>query len=173
VLGSVGGRLFRHWTFDATTQYNRHQQRAERYTAAVRYNPEVAKILNASYRFSRGTIRQIDLSAQWPVAAGWYAVGRYNYSFLDQRLLEGLAGLEYNAGCWVFRAVVQRVQAATQVSSTGFFFQLEFNGVGQVGTDDVVNLLSRSVPGYAVTNPRDTGLAPPGMRPRLPFEQVF
>lgn len=173
VLGSVGGRLFRHWTFDATTQYSRHQQRAERYTAALRYNPEVAKVLNASYRFNRATIRQIDLSAQWPLAAGWYAVGRYNYSFLDKRLLEGLAGVEYNAGCWVFRAVVQRVQAATQVSSTGFFFQLEFNGVGQVGTDDAVALLSRSVPGYAVTNPRDAGLAPPSLRPRLPFEQVF
>ncbi len=174
VLASVGGRLFRHWTFDATTQYNRHQQRAERYTAAMRYNPEIAKVLNVSYRFNRAaTLRQIDVSAQWPVATGWYAVGRYNYSFLDKRLLEGLAGLEYNAGCWVFRAVVQRVQAATQLSSTGLFLQLEFNGVGQVGTDDAAALLSRSVPGYSVTNPRDPGLAPPSARPRLPFEQVF
>jgi len=173
VLASVGGRLFRHWTFDATTQYSRLAQRAERYSASVRYNPEVAKVLNASYRFSRETIRQIDLSAQWPVAAGWYGVGRYNYSLLDKRVLEGLAGFEYNAGCWVFRAVVQRVQAATQVSSTGFFFQLEFNGVGQIGTDDAVALLSRNVPGYLVTNPRDPALAPPSLRPRLPFEQVF
>jgi LPS-assembly protein len=173
VLASFGGRLFRHWTFDATTQYNRLQQRSERYSAAVRYNPELGKVANASYRFSREALRQIDLSAQWPVAAGWYAVGRYNYSLLDKRLLEGLAGLEYNAGCWVFRAVVQRVRAATQVSSTGIFFQLEFNGVGQVGTEDVVNLLSRNVPGYSVTNPRDPTLAPPSLRPQLPFEQVF
>lgn len=173
VLASIGGRLFRDWTFDATTQYSRLQQRAERYTASVRYNPEVAKVLNASYRFSRETIRQIDLSAQWPVAAGWYAVGRYNYSLLDKRLLEGLGGIEYNAGCWVFRAVLQRVQAATQVSSTGIFFQLEFNGVGQVGTEDAVALLSRSVPGYSVTNPKDPALRPPSLRRELPFEQVF
>ena len=173
VLASVGGRLFRHWTFDATTQYNRLQQRNERYSASVRYNPEAGKVMNASYRFTRETLRQIDLSAQWPVAAGWYAVGRYNYSFLDERLLEGLAGIEYNAGCWVFRAVVQRVQAATQVSSTGIFFQLEFNGIGQVGTEDAVGLLSRSVPGYSVTNPSDPALAPPSLRRQLPFEQVF
>ncbi len=173
VLASIGGRLFRHWTFDVTTQYNRLQQRSERYSTAVRYNPEPGKVLNASYRFTRETLRQIDLSAQWPVAAGWYAVGRYNYSFLDERLLEGLAGIEYNAGCWVFRAVVQRVQAATQVSSTGIFFQLEFNGVGQVGTEDAVGLLSRSVPGYSVTNPGDPALAPPSLRRQLPFEQVF
>jgi LPS-assembly protein len=173
LLGSVGGRLFRHWTFDATTQYNRHLQRAERYTAAVRYNPEPAKVVSASYRFSRNFIRQVDLSGQWPVAPGWYAVGRYNYSFLDKRLLEGLAGFEYNAGCWVFRAVVQRVQAAAQVSSTGFFFQLEFNGVGQIGTADAAELLRRSVPGYSVSNPRDPTLAPPSLRRALPFEQIY
>jgi LPS-assembly protein len=172
-LASVGGRLFRHWTFDATTQYSRLQQRTERYTASVRYNPEAAKVLNASYRFNRAAIRQIDLSTQWPVAAGWYGVARYNYSFLDKRLLEGLAGIEYNAGCWVFRAVVQRVQAATQVAATGFFLQLEFSGVGQIGTDDAVALLSRNVPGYTVTNPRDPAAAPPSLRRPLPFEQVF
>jgi LPS-assembly protein len=173
VLASVGGRLFRHWTFDSTMQYNRFDQRTERFTASVRYNPELAKVVNASYRFSRETLRQIDLSAQWPISAGWYGVGRYNYSFLDKRLLEGLAGVEYNAGCWVFRAVVQRLQAAAQVAATGFFLQLEFNGVGQIGTDDAVTLLSRNVPGYKVTNPRDTALVPPSLRTRLPFEQVF
>jgi LPS-assembly protein len=172
-LASVGGRLFRHWTFDTTMQYSRLQQQTERYTASMRYNPEAAKVINASYRFSRATIRQIDVSAQWPLSAGWYGVGRYNYSFLDKRLLEGLAGFEYNAGCWVLRAVVQRVQAAAQVAATGFFVQLEFNGVGQIGTDDVVGLLSRNVPGYRVTNPTDPALAPPTLQRRLPFEQIY
>jgi LPS-assembly protein len=173
VLAAIGGRLFTNWSFDATTQYNRIQQRMERYTVGARYSPEIAKVINASYRFQRETIRQIDISAQWPVASGWYGVGRYNYSLLDSRLLEGLAGFEYNAGCWVFRAVVQRVQAATQVASTALVFQLEFNGVGQIGTDEAVELLKRNVPGYSVTNPADARLAPPSVRPRLPFEQVF
>jgi LPS-assembly protein len=174
VLASIGGRLFRHWTFDATTQYNRPEARAERYTVAVRYAPEIAKVINAGYRFNRTeSIRQIDISGQWPVRPGWYAVGRYNYSLLDGRLLEGIAGAEYNAGCWVFRAVVQRIQAAAQVSSTAFIFQLEFNGVGQIGTDEAIELLKRNVPGYSVTNPADQRLAPPSARPSLPFEQVF
>ena len=173
VLAAIGGRLFRHWSFDAGTQYNRIQQRMERYTVGARYSPEIAKVINASYRYDRETIRQIDVSAQWPVAAGWYGVGRYNYSLLDGRLLEGLAGFEYNAGCWVFSTVVQRVQAATQVASTALVFQLEFNGVGQIGTDEAVELLKRNVPGYSVTNPSDARLAPPSLRPRLPFEQVF
>lgn len=173
VLGSVGGRLFQYWLFDATAQYSRLQQRAERYTMALRYTPRPTQVLNLSYRFNRGLIRQVDVSGQWPVAPGWYAIGRYNYSFLDGRLLEGLGGFEYNAGCWVVRAVVQRVQAAAQVAATGFFLQLEFTGVGQIGTSDVVGLLSRNVPGYAVTNPRDAALAPPGTQRPLPFQPVF
>ena len=173
VLAAVGGRLFRYWTFDAATQYSRIEQRMERYQVAVRYSPELAKVLNLSYRFNRDAIRQIDLSAQWPIYAGWYGVGRYNYSLLDGRLLEGIAGLEYNAGCWVFRAVVQRVQATAALASTTLAFQIEFNGVGQVGTDEAVELLKRNVPGYSVTNPADSTLAPPSTRARLPFEQVY
>ena len=115
----------------------------------------------------------MDISGQWPIAAGWYAVGRYNYSFLDGRIVEGLAGLEYNAGCWVFRGVLQRLQAATQTTSTGIFFQLEFTGLGQIGADDVADLLKRNIVGYARTNPTDPSLLPQGLRPRLPFEQVF
>src|SRR5207253_164883 len=118
-------------------------------------------------------LRQLDLSGQWPVAAGWYAVGRYNYSFFDRRLLEGLAGAEYNAGCWVFRFVVQRLQAASQVTSTALIFQLEFTGVGQIGTAEAVQLLRRDVPGYSVINRVDPALAPPSARSQLPFEQVF
>ncbi|HEY5899147.1 MAG TPA: LPS assembly protein LptD, partial [Burkholderiales bacterium] len=173
VLASVGGRAFQHWTFDATTQYNPYKARAERYGVSLRYAPEIAKVINASYRFQRDILRQVDISGQWPVAAGWYGVGRYNYSLLDHRLLEGLAGAEYNAGCWVFRFVVQRIQAAAQVSSTAIVFQLEFTGVGQIGTAEAVQLLRRDVPGYSVINRTDPALAAPSAQPRLPFEQVF
>ena len=173
ILASIGGRAGRASTFDATTQYNPTNHRIERYGLAMRYAPEVAKVFNASYRYQRDLLRQIDLSAQWPVTAGWYAVGRYNYSLLDRRLLEGLAGAEYNAGCWVFRFVVQRIQASADVASTALIFQLEFTGVGQIGTAEAVQLLRRDVPGYSVINRTDPALAAPSARPRLPFEQVF
>jgi LPS-assembly protein len=178
LLASIGGRYSRAWAFDMSTQWGQLTQRAERFAVAARYTPEQAKVINASYRFTRGSdtvvgVSQVDVAGQWPVATGWYAIGRYNYSFLDGLLLEGLAGVEYNAGCWVFRGVVQKLQAAQNVSSTGIFFQLEFNGVGQVGTNDVVQLLSRSVAGYSATNPRDNSLTPPSLRRNLPFDQAF
>jgi LPS-assembly protein len=173
LLASVGGRLARNLSFDGTVQYNPQVSRAERYSVSARYAPEIAKVVSASYRYNRETqIKQVDVSGQWPVAAGWYAIGRWNYSVSDSRLLEGIAGFEYNAGCWVFRGVFQRLQAAVQTTSTGLFFQLEFNGFGSLGSDDIVGLLKRSVSGYSVTNPGKAALVPPSMQ-RLPFEQVF
>jgi len=173
LLASIGGRFRTRWTFDLTTQYNAQTHTLQRYGAAVRYAPEPAKVLNVSYRYQRDVLRQIDVSGQWPVGRGWYAVGRYNYSFFDQRLLEGLAGAEYNAGCWAFRTVVQRLQAATNITSTALVLQLEFTGVGQIGTADAVQLLRRDVPGYSVVNRSDPTLAPGTARSQLPFEQVY
>ena len=171
-LAAAGGRLGR-WSFDGAMQYNPRDARTERYGLQLRYAPEIAKVLNFSYRFNRAEVRQWDLSAQWPVRAGWYAIGRYNYSLLDRRVLEALGGIEYNGGCWVFRAVAQRMQAATDVTSKAILFQLEFNGLGQIGSNETVNLFRRSVPGYSVTNPRDQTLVPPGLQPQLPFEQAY
>jgi LPS-assembly protein len=173
ILASLGARLGRAWTFDTTTQYNRHQQRPERLSAAASYRPEPTKVLNASYRFQRDVLKQFDLSGQWPISAGWYGVARYNYSIQDKQLLEGLAGIEYNAGCWVFRAVALRVQAAQQVATTAFVFQLEFNGIGTIGTAEAVDILRRAVPGYSVSNPADPALAPPSARPRMPFDEIY
>ncbi len=174
LLASVGGRLTRDLSFDSAIQYNPQQARAERYGISARYAPEIAKVVSASYRYNRETrLRQADVAGQWPVAAGWYAVGRWNYSFSDKRLLEGIAGLEYNSGCWVFRGAFQRLQAAAQTTSSAIFVQLEFNGLGGLGSDEIINMLKRTVPGYAVTNPTQSNLVPPSMQPRLPFEQVF
>jgi LPS-assembly protein len=172
LLASIGGRN-RTTAFDVTTQYNPYRGAAEKYGVSVRYAPEVAKVVNASYRYQSAILRQVDISGQWPIRGGWYGVGRYNYSILDDRLLEGLAGAEYNAGCWVFRFVVQRLQASAQVASTALVFQIEFTGVGQIGTAEAVQLLRRDVPGYSVLNRSDPSLAPPSARSRLPFQQVY
>ena len=173
ILASIGGTLGPAWTFDTTVQYKPGLSVLDKYNIAARYAPAIGKALSASYRYQRDVLRQLDVAGQWPFARGWYAVGRYNYSFLDGRLLEGLAGFEYNAGCWVFRAVLQSLQTTTDSKSTGVYFQLQLNGLGQIGTKDIDTLLQRSVLGYSVTNPRDPALAPPDLRPQLPFPMTY
>jgi LPS-assembly protein len=176
ILASIGGRMAQSLTFDNTVEYNPDRSLIQRASASIRYAPEIAKVVSASYRYNRDPtqpIKQVDFSGQWPVKAGWYVIGRYNYSFADHILLQGIAGVEYNAGCWVFRGAFQRLQAAVNTASTGIFFQLEFNGFGGLGSDEILTMFRRNVPGYAATNPTTGNLVPPSMQPRLPFGQVF
>ena len=175
VVASVGARIAQHWNFDTTVQYNNRLGQMERSGVNLRYSPEFAKFINMGYRFNRDVLNpidQIDLSGQWPIRAGWFAVGRYNYSFHDGRLLEGVGGLEYNAGCWVVRFVVQRLQVATQLASTSYYLQLELNDLAQIGSDPF-DLLKRAIPGYTATNTRTDQPLPASLQRRLPFEQVY
>ena len=171
LLASVGGRIAGGWSFDATTQYSVNAGQTERLSASMQYSPEIAKVINASYRFGRNALRQMDLSGQWPFATGWYGIGRLNYSFLDNRPLESIAGVEYNGGCWAFRVVVQHLQTTAQTSSTALFMQFELSGVGQIGSGTLADVLRRTIPGYAATTARDPALAPPSLGPRSLLER--
>ncbi|MCK9386918.1 MAG: LPS assembly protein LptD [Sulfuritalea sp.] len=150
-LASLSGRIMPKAYIDTGVQYNPRLSRVERLNLGGRYQPEAGKVLNAGYRYTRDQLGQIDISGQWPVFGGWHAVGRFNYSTKDRRMIESVAGLEYDGGCWVGRVVMQRLATQTQVSNTALFFQLELNGFAKVGSNPL-DILRRSVPGYGVIN---------------------
>jgi LPS-assembly protein len=125
----------------------------ERSNTVLRYQPDFGKVVNFGYRFTRDTLEQFDLSTQWPVGGRWTALARYNYTVRDNRLLEGLLGVEYNAGCWAARFVMHRFASATQEYVNAMFFQLEFNGISQIGSSPL-ELLRQNITGYAKTNER-------------------
>lgn len=151
-LASLSGRVATHWTAEAATQYNARQDQTERLTVAARYNPELLKTLNLSYRYLKESVKQLDVSTQWPLGGGWYGLARTNYSIRDHRLVESLAGFEYNGGCWVVRTVVQRFAAAAGgVTSNSVFVQIELNGLSRLGTNPF-EALRRNIPGYTRLN---------------------
>ena len=51
------------------------------------------------------------------------------------RLVDALVGLEYDAGCWLGRVVVERLQSSTSTSNKRILFQLEFVGFTRLGTN--------------------------------------
>jgi len=112
---------------------------------------DAGKTLNLGYRFTRNTLRQVDVSTQWPLFSRWRGVGRYNYSLQDGRILEVMGGLEYNQSCWSLRLVAQRFATATQQYNISYFVQLELSNMVKMGSDPLA-LLSQSVPGYAKLN---------------------
>jgi LPS-assembly protein len=117
-------------------------------------------VFNADYRYTKdatnkeNSINQIDLSAQWPLAPKWYGVSRFNYSFRDSRLVEGLGGFEYNAGCWSLRGVLQRLATTEDTASNAFYLQLELRGLTRLGPNPL-DVLKRSITGYAKSDEFD------------------
>lgn len=161
VIAGFSANLRNSWDVDAFWQYNTDDSKGVRTTLSSRYNPEPGKTLNLSYSYRRDVpttitsssistdngINQVDFSAQWPLGKGWYGIGRMNYSLRDNQLIEALAGLEYDAGCWQARSVVQRVETATADANYAFFFQLELGGLASIGANPL-SVIRRSVPGY-------------------------
>ena len=96
-------------------------------------------------------IQQVDLSTQWPVTRNLSALARWNWSTRDRKLLEGLAGFEYNAGCWQVRAVAHRFITATQQYSTSFQIQLELAGLSRIGINPL-ETLRQNIGGYRRTD---------------------
>jgi LPS-assembly protein len=144
---------------NALWQYSQSDSATGMLNYGVRWQPAPMKVFNAGYRYQQVSqvnpevMRQVDISAQWPLAYRWYGVGRMNYSVVDSRMLDGLVGLEYQQDCWVFRAVAQRYQIPSTVASinssstTSVFLQLELNGLSKIGNDPI-DTLKRSISGY-------------------------
>jgi LPS-assembly protein len=151
ILFGVTGQMSHTWSLDSVFQYSQSQSEYEKLNIAATYQPEIGKVLNLGYRFTRGSIRQVDVSAQWPLFDRWHGVGRWNYSLQDGSILEAMGGLEYNHDCWAIRLVMQRFATATQQTSTGLFIQLELSDLVSVGSDPM-SLLRQDVPGYSKLN---------------------
>ena len=148
LLAGLSGLIAPKTYLDTGLQYNPRDGRTERLNVLARYQPEIGKVLNAGYRYTRDLLGQIDVSAQWPLGGGWSGVGRYNYSTKEKRIIEGLAGFEYNAGCWAIRGVLQRLSTTAENKTTTFFIQLELSGFSNIGSNPN-EVLRRNVPGYS------------------------
>ena len=172
ILLSGEGRISETWAAAGLLDYNLAHPQTERLDLGVRWQPGAGKVFNASYRYIRqdtdpqgGTslLKQFDISGQWPFLDNWSAIGRWNYSLVDAKTLEGVVGLEYNGGCWVFRIVGQRLTTATEQASKSVYVQFELDGLARLGTNPM-DVLRRSVAGYKTVN--DPTLQPSVVNPR-------
>ncbi len=171
------------WAMDATVQYNQDIARSVRATVGARYTAGNYRVVSAAYRLVRGASEQIDVGWQWPLDAlwrrgepdaqniagqglgdgRWYTVGRMNYSRTDKKLIDGIWGFEYDAGCWVMRLVAERTQRGNNglggtVSTSAnkrILFQLEFVGFSRLGNNPL-SLLQANVPRYQLLRERIT-----------------
>jgi LPS-assembly protein len=168
LLLSGEARLSDVWSASGALEYNLNHPQIERLDTGVRWQPAPGSVLNASYRFIRtqvdssgnvSQLKQVDFSGQWPFKDNWSVIGRWNYSIVDKKTLEGVVGVEYNGGCWAFRIAAQRLTTATEQASKSVFVQFELNGLARFGTNPI-DVLTRSVAGYVTVT--DPALRPAG-----------
>jgi LPS-assembly protein len=172
LVGSV--QLSSKWAFDAAMQYSPEAERVTRSVLSARYTPGPFRTLSAAYRLTRGASEQLDVGWQWPIygrekgtgstgggecrSGTLYGVGRVNYSLKDSRVTDSLAGVEFDAGCWISRIVAERVSTGRTEATTRLMLQLELVGLSRLGSNPL-SVLKENIPGYTLL--RDDRSDPP------------
>jgi len=176
VFGSTN--LVPNWNFDTAVQFNPDNSRIERSIAGMRYSPGPYRTVGLTYRLTRRLSDQVELGWQWPLygparsaerserAAGntgcggtLYGVGHLNYSTRDSRLTDSIVGLEYDAGCWIGRVVVERLSTGRSEATTRLLLQLELVGLSRIGSNPL-RVLKDNVPGYQLLREERTSISP-------------
>jgi len=154
------------WAFSGTLQFDPETRNSVRTTLRARYNPGNFRVVSAAYRLQRGASEQVDMAWQWPLSdllpgprvpdlgpgrglgpGHWYSVGRVNVSLDERRVVDLIAGFEYDAGCWIGRIVLERLQLSRTSANQRILFQLEFSGFSRLGTNPLQTLRA-NIPRY-------------------------
>lgn len=164
-LFGANAKITNDLTFRSMTQYNPEQSSTKRVQYGFKYNPQDGKLLRFDYRFIENAateetrLKNFNLSGQWPIGKGYYALGRYNFDLRNSKVTESLGGLEYDAGCWSSRVILHRLSLATaDEPNYTLWFQLELGGLGSIGSGKARKLdkvLMRNVPGAQWANTLD------------------
>lgn len=136
------------WTVSAGYQWDPKFRREDLMSLRTRYLIGEEGIVNFAYRRRADLIEQADLSFLYPISAAWSVVGRYYYSFTDNRLLEAVAGVQWDSCCLAARVVGRRYLRNRQGElNNAIMFELELKGLGSAGPN-TEDRLRRAILGY-------------------------
>ncbi|MFT3761854.1 MAG: LPS assembly protein LptD [Pseudoxanthomonas sp.] len=147
------------WTIGTSYQWNPKYSREDLASVRARYLFPNDGVVNLSYRYRRSAntgadeLKQADFSFLYPVSPNWSVVGRYYYSLLDTasqdpKLLEALAGVQWDSCCLAVRVLARRYvrnREGEMNNSIGVEFVLK--GLGSAGRN-TERILRRAILGY-------------------------
>ena len=165
VIGSTVN-ISQRWKVDSAYEYNPQTSQSDLSSGNLTYYPSNYRLVTGGFRFDRQLIaNMLDMGWQWPVndlwgdrgqdsgpgrglgMDRWYTVGRINYNKDTGQIGDAIVGLEYDAGCWIGRVVLQKLQITSALSNQSIMFQVEFDGVSKVGTNPLA-ALKHNIPRY-------------------------
>ncbi|MDR0479979.1 MAG: LPS assembly protein LptD, partial [Burkholderiaceae bacterium] len=162
------------WSVDTVLQYNTNTHQSTNTTLNLHYAPGPLRLVNFAYSRDLNLNNEYyDIGFQWPLferaqrqvdrtenpsdrkggackGGSWYGVGRLNYSIIDHQMIDGILGVEYDAGCWVGRVVLEKLETTTATVTKRLMFQLELSGLTRLGMDPISSL-RENIPGYQPT----------------------
>ena len=154
IMGLINAKFSDYWRLSGYTEFNPHQGYGEKNQIRLSYKRPYGKqnqIFNTSYRFSRGTQEEVDLSAVIPFNSRLSLIGKINYSFNNRRsntedTLEKMIGVEYESCCYGIKFVLRDYWNGTKTDKA-FYFEFLPKGIA-TSTNKTAELLRDGILGY-------------------------
>ncbi|MEQ1637395.1 MAG: LPS assembly protein LptD [Methylococcales bacterium] len=174
IVTEVSGQLTDNFSVSSGFQWDPYASRAVRKQIDLHYRNKWGHIVNLGYHQRKGVlaqsssddiIRQSDVSFRLPLLDNWFAIGRWQYSFLYNKTAESFLGLEKENCCWRFRIIGRHYINGLSLATTGqpfgtsstsaigdtqttVMFQIELKSLSAFG-NDVDAFLRQSIFGYS------------------------
>jgi LPS-assembly protein len=154
IIGLMNAKMSDYSSLSIGAVFNPHTGHGMRNTARYRYDASTDsryKLFNADYRFNKGEEEEIDLSGVYSFNKNLSFVGKYNYSFSNNRsnvedLIDTMFGMELNSCCYALKVVVRNYWTGTEKDNVLFF---EFLPKGLTSSNNKTSsVLREGIPGY-------------------------
>lgn len=147
-IADVGVSPSDRWTINGTYQWDPKFRRQDLASLRARYLFGDTGVFNVGYRYRRDLIEQADVSFLYPITENWSAVGRYYYSIFDHKVLETIAGVQWESCCLAVRVVARRyLRNRSGDLNNSIQVEFELKGLGSAGQDSA-RVLRRAILGY-------------------------
>ncbi len=157
VVAELSTRIGAYWRGQLTLRRDPHleEENIDRARLGIHYRTPQKHLLNLDYNFNRDSIEDLDLSFNWPFSHKLTLSGAWKYSYLYERNMNKILGLEYGGSCcWKVRALYQRYLVDDRADadvSRRLMIQLVLTGLGGIGST-VDQTLEEHIYGYQAEN---------------------
>jgi len=140
--------VFKNTRFSTTAFWDPNTSGWSSTQARVNYLDDKQRILNLNYQNVPGQLSEIDTSFSLPINKKWSLLGKLDYDLSNDRVLEQLAGIEYEDCCLASRLVARRYLTTDNTSyDDAIFFEFNLKGLGSFSTG-VNAVLKENIYGY-------------------------
>ena len=147
-VADVGVAPTERWSINAAYQWDPKFRREDLASLRTRYLIGDNGVINLGYRYRRELTEQVDLSFLYPVNPNWSVVGRYYYDLDENKLIESIAGVQWESCCMAMRLVARRyIRERNGELDDSLRLEFELKGLGSAG-QKTEEILSRAILGY-------------------------